>query len=44
MSFDTDHPAFVENVPEGLRAEMDALLERMRTGELDLEMPVAGAE
>ncbi|MCG8479199.1 MAG: BMP family ABC transporter substrate-binding protein [Spirochaetales bacterium] len=40
VSFDTDHPAFVEAVPEPIRAEMESLLRRMETGELVLEMPL----
>lgn len=40
VSFDTEHPAFRSNVPRGVAAEMEDLLERMRAGELQLEMPL----
>lgn len=42
VGFDTDHPEFLKAVPPELAAEMEALLERLRRGELVLEMPVPG--
>lgn len=39
VSFDTEHPAFTDNVPGEIRREMEDLLERMRSGELTLDMP-----
>ena len=42
VSFDTEHPAFVDNVPARIVSEMNDLLDRMRSGELTLEMPVPG--
>jgi simple sugar transport system substrate-binding protein len=42
VSFDTEHPAFVEHVPESIRAEMNEVLDRMESGELSFEMPIPG--
>ncbi|MEX2444405.1 MAG: BMP family ABC transporter substrate-binding protein [Alkalispirochaeta sp.] len=39
VSFDTEHSAFTSNVPTDLREEMEDLLERMRSGELTMDMP-----
>lgn len=39
VSFDTEHPAFTDNVPAELQAEMEDLLARMRSGELTMDMP-----
>ncbi len=41
VSFDTSHPAFRELVPQPIIEEMENLLERMGSGELDLPMPTA---
>lgn len=43
VSFDTDHPVFRQNVPAAIGAEMEALLTRMKSGELELPMPVPGS-
>ena len=43
VSFDTEHPVFRENVPTAIGAEMNALLERLKTGELELPMPIPGS-
>ena len=43
VSFDTEHPVFRENVPAGIGSEMEALLARMKSGELELPMPVPGS-
>lgn len=42
VSFDTEHPAFREAVPEAIATEMEDLLNRMESGELQLDMPVPG--
>ena len=39
VDFDTEHSQYERHVPADIRAEIDDLLERMRTGELELEMP-----
>ncbi|MFW5694189.1 MAG: BMP family ABC transporter substrate-binding protein [Alkalispirochaeta sp.] len=39
VSFDIEHPAFTRNVPSDVQAEMEDLLERMRAGELTMDMP-----
>ncbi len=39
VDFDTEHSQYERHVPSDIRAEIDDLLERMRTGELELEMP-----
>ncbi|MFO8042351.1 MAG: BMP family ABC transporter substrate-binding protein, partial [Alkalispirochaeta sp.] len=39
VSFDTEHPAFTDNVPAELKTEMEDLLARMRSGELTMDMP-----
>jgi simple sugar transport system substrate-binding protein len=40
VSFDTDHPAFIEHVDPAVRREMEDLLQRLREGQLSLEMAV----
>lgn len=40
VSFDTDDPSFVRAVPESIRQEMVAILERLESGDLQLEMNV----
>lgn len=42
VGFDTEHPEFRRAVPAELAEEMKTLLERLRQGELVLEMPVPG--
>jgi len=42
ISFDTDHPAFIEHVDPAVRDEMEALLQRLAEGQLNLEMAVPG--
>ncbi len=39
VSFDTEHAAFTSNVPPELQTEMEDLLDRMRAGELTMDMP-----
>jgi len=43
VSFDTEHPEFIENVPAEIAREMERLLQRLETGELRLEMPTTGS-
>jgi len=40
VDFDTTHPAYIRSVPESIRTEMDQTIERLRSGALQLEMPV----
>lgn len=40
VSFDIDHAQFRAHVPETIRTEMQNVLNRLRTGELVLEMPI----
>jgi len=40
VSFDTEDPSFIRAVPEPIREEMEAILERLRSGNLLLEMNV----
>lgn len=42
VSFDTEDPAFVNAVPEEIRLEMEAILERLESGDLQLQMDVPG--
>jgi basic membrane lipoprotein Med (substrate-binding protein (PBP1-ABC) superfamily) len=42
VSFDTNHPAFIEHVDPEVRREMEALLQRLAEGQLSLEMAVPG--
>jgi riboflavin transport system substrate-binding protein len=42
VGFNTDHPEFLSLVPEDLVNEVESLLERLRRGELILEMPLPG--
>ncbi|HKK48400.1 MAG TPA: BMP family ABC transporter substrate-binding protein, partial [Alkalispirochaeta sp.] len=43
VSFDTEHSAFTSYVPAPVQAEMEDLLERMRSGELTMDMPEQGS-
>ncbi len=42
VGFDTEHPEFQNLVPDELVTEIEALLHRLSTGQLVLEMPVPG--
>lgn len=42
VSFDTEHPAFIEHVPAAIRQEMEDVLQRMESGELTLPMDIPG--
>ena len=41
VSFDTQHPAFRQTVPASIAGEMERLLKRMESGELNLKIPVS---
>ncbi|MFP4212062.1 MAG: BMP family ABC transporter substrate-binding protein [Alkalispirochaeta sp.] len=43
VGFDTEHPEFVDNVPEEIAREMEQVLQRLESGELRLEMPTSGS-
>lgn len=40
VAFDNDHPAYRRLVPAAIRSEMEAVLDRIRSGDVTLDMPV----